>query len=117
MSITWLAPQRTTGLLPEDQLRITIVARPKGIRFNAVMGRKLKTNGISRVRLGVDEEGRKLFLQPSDDVNGSFMVCGKANSPMLHVSGMWGWVTKYNMEGNKLNGYWDEQEKLFVFPY
>ena len=118
MSVDWFSTVRTiTGAVASKECRITITRKPKGIRFNVAMTRELSAVGKSYMRIGHDDDQRLLLIQPTDEADESFKMVTSKSGGQLSNAAIWRWASENNLDGVRLTGGWDEEQKAFMFQY
>ena len=116
MSTEWFAPARNDrwGISEKGEFNISIPERPKGLRINTRLARRLLADGVSQVLIGKSEETLVIKAASEGDTN-AFRVTAKGKSAQITSIALHAWAVGVGLVGKQLFGNWNDETQQFEF--
>ncbi len=118
MEIKWFeAAPKGRQAKKDDTMKLTFTARPKGVRFNAVLTRHMKEKNIEYVQFGT--ANNKLFIKPSTDADSrttfKMTISGKSSSAQVCASAVGVYGAENGLLKQNIEGVYDQKTGLYEF--
>ena len=121
MNIRWFTSSRSVNNVTVSDLesyRILFTGKPKGIRLNAALTKRVLAMECTHLRIGLGKT--TLIIKPvtEDEQEGAFkLIVNKATSGQVCSAAIGDWAVKNRLLKERLLGEWDEEQEAFIFTF
>lgn len=117
LSITWFGSlPRGHRAIKDTTMRITFTKKPRGIRLNAALTRRLAEIQIEYVKMGFDDDRNVFMIVESNEKDGLKVVKqSSGNSAQVSASLAYIWALEKHLIGTNADGVFNEETKMFEF--
>jgi len=115
VNILWFekTPKGRGNAVGDRAFKITFTDKPKGVRCNVALTRRLSHMGASYVRMGAHDD---LFvIQPVGQHESGFKLITNKSSAQVCAASIGEWADVLGLMKKRVHGRWDETRGAFVF--
>lgn len=115
MNILWFekTPKGRGNAAADKAFKITFTDKPKGVRCNVALTRKLAEMGADYVRMGLQDE---LFvIKPVHADEAGFKLITNKSSAQVCAASIGEWAVEQGLVKKRVRGDWDEVRGVFAF--
>jgi hypothetical protein len=119
--INWANPKERGLRATKDKIMFAVITeRPKGVRFNAIMSRRLLKHDVKFIKVGFAEfeDKRFLIIHPTYNQEEGFALTGNKHSMQVSAAVAYHWAQDNNLShvvGKRIAGKWDEELGVYLF--
>lgn len=115
MNVNWFTPM-DRGLRVNDSVyKMIFTEKPKGIRFNAHMSKKLDKKGVKYIQIGSTDDGNGIVIKPTYDPSNAYALIGNKHAFQVSAAALFNWADKKGLTGKRVDGEWDDEEDTYIF--
>lgn len=115
MEILWFekTPKGRGNAASDRAFKITFTDKPKGVRCNVALTRKLAELGADFVRMGIQDN---IFLiKPMLGSDPGFKLITNKSSAQVCAASIGEWAVAKSLIKKRAIGNWDDAQKVFIF--
>ncbi|MBS3871996.1 MAG: hypothetical protein KGZ92_09875 [Firmicutes bacterium] len=115
MNIVWFekTPKGRGNAAIDKAYKITFTDKPKGVRCNVALTRKLAELGADYVFMGVRQES--FVVKPLATGGTGFKLITNKSSAQVCAASIGEWAVKNLLIKKRVKGHWDESNGVFAF--
>lgn len=123
LQIHWANPKERGLRANREKVMFAVITdKPKGIRFNAVMSRRLQKHDVKYIKVGFaedKEQGKKyLVVHPTYNQDEGFALTGNKHSMQVSAAVAYHWTQENDLAyvvGKRIMGKWDDEQGVYLF--
>jgi len=81
------------------------------------MTRRIVEMGAKYLLVGFDPDKKTIYIKPDTNPENTFRFVTSANSGQVCSAFLWNWAKDYNLQGQRVIGWWNEEEQAFLFDF
>lgn len=115
MEISWFekTPKGRGNAASDRAFKITFTDKPKGVRCNVALTRKLAELGADFVKMGIQDN---IFLiKPMLGSDPGFKLITNKSSAQVCAASIGEWAVAKSLIKKRAIGNWDDAQKVFIF--
>ncbi|MBS3936965.1 MAG: hypothetical protein KGZ50_00125 [Peptococcaceae bacterium] len=115
MNIVWFekTPKGRGNAAIDKAYKITFTDKPKGVRCNVALTRKLAELGTDYVLMGIEQES--FVVKPVLGRGQGFKLITNKSSAQVCAASIGEWAVKNSLIKKRVKGHWDEKNSCFAF--
>lgn len=115
MNILWFekTPKGRGNAAADKAFKITFTDKPKGVRCNVALTRKLAEMGADYVRMGIQDE--MFLIKPVISEQTGFKLITNKSSAQVCAASIGEWAGEQGLVKKRMRGEWDEVRGVFAF--